>query len=150
MKQVDVQIMGASYTLGCKEEAEADLMRAVRLVDTHMCKIRDTGKTKARERVAVLAALNITAELHEENTKLQEKIATLESQNTELQAKDKGTASVQSAPTQPSAAALPTDLTASHSDLADSASSDVPLDANIEDLLQRVDSALGGTEGRLF
>ena len=32
---------------------------AVNRVDTAMCKIRDSGKIKARDRIAVLAALNL-------------------------------------------------------------------------------------------
>ena len=59
MKQVEVQIMSQSYLLGCPEGGEAHLMAAVEKVDTAMCKIRDAAKIKARERIAVLAALNL-------------------------------------------------------------------------------------------
>ena len=59
MKQVEVRIMGQNYLLGCAEGAENDLMQAVKIVDQEMCAIRDGGKVKARERIAVLAALNI-------------------------------------------------------------------------------------------
>jgi len=59
MKQLEVQIMGHGYLLGCPEGGEAKLMAAVNRVDTAMCKIRDGGKIKARDRIAVLAALNL-------------------------------------------------------------------------------------------
>ena len=58
-KQLDVQIMGQSYILGCPEGGEERLLAAVRKVDEAMCKIRDAGKIKARDRIAVLAALNL-------------------------------------------------------------------------------------------
>lgn len=61
-KQLDVQIMGQSYILGCPEGGEARLLAAVRKVDEAMCKIRDAGKIKARDRIAVLAALNLAFE----------------------------------------------------------------------------------------
>ena len=59
MKQIEVQIMGQGYVLGCPEGGEARLSEAVSRVDEAMCKIRDAGKIKARERIAVLAAINI-------------------------------------------------------------------------------------------
>ena len=61
-RQLDVQIMGQSYILGCPEDGEARLLAAVSKVDQAMCKIRDAGKIKARDRIAVLAALNLAFE----------------------------------------------------------------------------------------
>ena len=61
-RQVEVQIMGQSYLLGCPEGGEARLHAAVGRVDAAMCKIRDAGKIKARDRIAVLAALNLAFE----------------------------------------------------------------------------------------
>ena len=59
MKQIEVQIMGQGYVLGCPEGGETRLGQAVGKVDEAMCKIRDAGKIKARDRIAVLAALNL-------------------------------------------------------------------------------------------
>ncbi len=59
MKQLEVQIMGQSYLLGCPPDGDARLLDAVNRVDLAMCKIRDGGKIKARDRIAVLAALNL-------------------------------------------------------------------------------------------
>ncbi len=65
MKQLEVQIMGQSYLLGCPEGGDSKLLDAVEKVDTAMCKIRDAGKVKARDRIAVLAALNLAFEVPE-------------------------------------------------------------------------------------
>jgi cell division protein ZapA len=63
MKQIEVQIMGQSYLLGCPQDGEAAFRQAVEQVDSAMCKIRDAGKVKARERIAVLASLNLAFDL---------------------------------------------------------------------------------------
>jgi cell division protein ZapA len=63
MKQLEVKIMGQGYLLGCPEGGEEKLRDAVHRVDAAMCKIRDAGKIKARDRIAVLAALNLAFEL---------------------------------------------------------------------------------------
>jgi len=63
MKQVEVQIMGQGYVLGCPEGGEQRLTAAVDRVDSAMCKIRDAGKINARDRIAVLAALNLAFEV---------------------------------------------------------------------------------------
>ncbi len=63
MKQVEVTILGQGYVLGCPEGGEALLQAAVAQVDREMSTIRDSGKVKARERIAVLAALNLAYQL---------------------------------------------------------------------------------------
>ncbi len=63
MKQIEVQIMGQGYVLGCPEGGETRLSQAVDKVDEAMCKFRDAGKIKARDRIAVLAALNLAFDL---------------------------------------------------------------------------------------
>ena len=65
MKQVEVTILGQSYLLACPEGGEALLQAAVASVDREMSGIRDAGKVKARERIAVLAALNLAYRLAE-------------------------------------------------------------------------------------
>jgi cell division protein ZapA len=59
MKQIEVTIMGQSYVLACPEDGEELLRQAVAQVDKEMIAIRRAGKVKARERIAVLAALNL-------------------------------------------------------------------------------------------
>jgi cell division protein ZapA len=65
MKQMEVTILGQSYILGCPEGGEQSLLAAVASVDREMSGIRDAGKVKARERIAVLAALNLAYQLAE-------------------------------------------------------------------------------------
>lgn len=65
MKQMEVTILGQSYLLGCPEGGESSLLAAVAAVDREMSGIRDAGKVKARERIAVLAALNLAYQLAE-------------------------------------------------------------------------------------
>lgn len=65
MKQIEVTILGQSYLLACPEGGEALLQSAVATVDHEMSAIRDAGKVKARERMAVLAALNLAYRLAE-------------------------------------------------------------------------------------
>ena len=77
MKQLEVQIMGQSYLLGCPPDGDARLLDAVNRVDLAMCKIRDSGKIKARDRIAVLAALNLAFEVPEQTAKIQTPAQTL-------------------------------------------------------------------------
>jgi cell division protein ZapA len=65
LKQVEVTILGQSYLLGCPDGGEKALLEAVAAVDREMGAIRDGGKVKARERIAVLAALNLAFALAE-------------------------------------------------------------------------------------
>jgi cell division protein ZapA len=65
VKQIEVTILGQSYRLGCPEGGEDALLAAVAAVDREMSAIRDAGKVKARERMAVLAALNLAYQLAE-------------------------------------------------------------------------------------
>jgi cell division protein ZapA len=65
VKQIEVTIMGQSYILGCPEGGEQSLLTAVASVDKEMSAIRDAGRVKARERIAVLAALNLAYQLAE-------------------------------------------------------------------------------------
>ena len=60
---LDVSIMGAAYKLSCKEGEEASLHEAVRYLDGKMLAIRDAGKVRGSDRIAVTAALGIAAEL---------------------------------------------------------------------------------------
>ncbi len=60
--------MGQSYMLGCPEGGEARLLNVVARVDDAMCKIREAGKVRSRDRIAVLAALNLAFDTPEPAT----------------------------------------------------------------------------------
>ncbi len=68
MKQIEVTILGQSYVLGCPEGGETRLQASVKAVDREMTAIRSAGKVKVRERIAVLAALNIAYKLEQKAT----------------------------------------------------------------------------------
>jgi cell division protein ZapA len=63
MIQLDVSIMGHAYKLACREGEEGVLQQAVNYLNDKMCAIRDAGKVKGNDRIAVMAALGIAAEL---------------------------------------------------------------------------------------
>ena len=67
-KPINAHIMGQSYVLSAPSHEVADLRAAVGRVDEAMCRIRDAGKIKARERIAVLAALNIAFDAEQAHT----------------------------------------------------------------------------------
>jgi cell division protein ZapA len=62
MKQLDVTIMGQPYRLMCKLDEERALREAAGFLDKKMCAIRDAGKVKGNDRIAVMAALGVAAE----------------------------------------------------------------------------------------
>jgi cell division protein ZapA len=70
MTPIEVEIMGQSYRLTAPAEGSADLLAAVGQVDLAMCKIRDAGKIKARDRIAVLACINLAYELNAARQKI--------------------------------------------------------------------------------
>jgi cell division protein ZapA len=49
--------------IACSEEEKADLLKAVEYLDSKMRQIRDASKVIGVERIAIMAALNITHEL---------------------------------------------------------------------------------------
>ncbi len=62
-KAVDVSIMGRDFCITCPDEEREELLKAVAYLDKKMREIRDGGKVLGSERVAIMAALNITHEL---------------------------------------------------------------------------------------
>ncbi len=62
MIQLDVTIMGAPYRLVCKPDEERALREAASFLDKKMTTIRDGGKIKGNDRIAVMAALGMAAE----------------------------------------------------------------------------------------
>lgn len=62
MTQLDINIMGQSYRLVCKDEEVRALREAAHYLDSKMCAIRDMGRVKGNDRIAVMAALGVAAE----------------------------------------------------------------------------------------
>ena len=62
-KTIDVNIMGREFTVACSDEERAGLLEAVSYLDKKMHDIRDTGKVVGIDRIAIMAALNMSHEL---------------------------------------------------------------------------------------
>ncbi|MFN2287654.1 MAG: cell division protein ZapA [Chromatocurvus sp.] len=60
---VSVTILDKSYQVACPEDQQADLVLSANYLDSQMRAIRDSGKVIGLERIAVMAALNISHEL---------------------------------------------------------------------------------------
>jgi cell division protein ZapA len=60
---VTVKILDKDYQVACPAEQEAELAVSAKYLDRQMRSIRDSGKVIGLERIAVMAALNISYEL---------------------------------------------------------------------------------------
>ena len=118
--------MGQSYLLGCPVDGETQLRDAVARVDSAMSGIRDAGKVKARDRIAVLASLNLAFDLV---MREQDLAAAREAAARETAA--------------PAPGAAPAPLLSYSSKVAASP------DSKSEQLIKRLDQALG-SDGRLL
>jgi len=139
MKQIEATILGQSYMLACPPGGENLLQQAVAIVDREMSAIRDAGRVKARERIAVLTALNL-AYLRAEGAR------NLPPAQPPLPAPP----APAEASTQPAASAAQAGADAAPS--AGAASSDAPETsdaATVERLIARLDRVLGD-DGRLL
>jgi cell division protein ZapA len=63
MNPVDIQIMGSDYRVSCPDGGEASLKAAAQVVDHAMTTIRNAGMVRSRERMAVLASINLAYDL---------------------------------------------------------------------------------------
>ena len=62
-KNIDVTILDRQYRVACPDDEREELMASVAYLDKKMREIKTTGKIAGADRVAVMAALNITHEL---------------------------------------------------------------------------------------
>lgn len=60
---ITVQILDKEYSIICPPEERNNLVGAARYLDGKMREIRSSGKVIGADRIAVMAALNITHEL---------------------------------------------------------------------------------------
>jgi cell division protein ZapA len=63
MDSLELSILGRTYRIACKPEERAELLSCARYVDEKMEAIRAGGKILGADRIAVMAALQITQEL---------------------------------------------------------------------------------------
>lgn len=62
---VSINILGKDYRVACTEEEKETLARSAKELDKQMREIRDSGKVNGADRIAVMAALNLTHELRQ-------------------------------------------------------------------------------------
>jgi len=60
---ITVRILDKEYQVACPEDQQAELVVSAKYLDKQMRSIRDSGKVIGLERIAVMAALNISYEL---------------------------------------------------------------------------------------
>ena len=62
-KTLEIKLLDRDLRVACPEEERGELLDAVAFLDKRMREIRDAGKIASIERIALMAALNITHEL---------------------------------------------------------------------------------------
>lgn len=62
-KPLDVSILGREFTVSCTDDERQGLLDAVAYLDKKMRDIRDSGKVVGVERIAIMAALNLSHEV---------------------------------------------------------------------------------------
>lgn len=60
---ITIHILDKEYMIACTEDERHDLQRSADYLDAKMREIRDRGKIVGSDRIAVMAALNISHEL---------------------------------------------------------------------------------------
>lgn len=63
-----VSILDKDYQISCPEDEESLLLSSARFLDEKMREAKESGATIGLERIAVMAALNITHELLQEGS----------------------------------------------------------------------------------
>lgn len=81
--QVAIQILGKEFLINCPHESQPELMTTTQLLDQRMKAIKARGKVFGLDRIAVMAALNLTHEL----LKVQQELDALKSQQQQLTAR---------------------------------------------------------------
>ncbi|WP_031433920.1 cell division protein ZapA [Methylomarinum vadi] len=83
-RPVTVTILGKEYKIVCDEDEKETLIQSAQDLDKQMRAIRDSGKVTSPDRIAVMAALNLSHELrqarsinHSPSQTLVEKLTTL-------------------------------------------------------------------------
>ena len=61
--KIDVKILDREFTVGCEPAEREKLMAAAHFLDARMREVRGSNRMAALDRVAVLTALNMAAEL---------------------------------------------------------------------------------------
>lgn len=81
---VTVQILDKEYCIACPTTQRANLESAARYLDGKMREIRSSGKVIGADRVAVMAALNITHDLLHKQQSLDQEVSSTREQVRDL------------------------------------------------------------------
>lgn len=69
LETVQIRILDKEYQVQCPPEEKAGLMESAQVLDTRMREIRKAGSVIGLERIAVMAALNLSYDLLKAETK---------------------------------------------------------------------------------
>jgi cell division protein ZapA len=69
---VQIRILDKEYQINCPPSDQEALLKSARYLDENMRKVKERGNIHGSEKVAVMAALNITYELLQKNRLLTE------------------------------------------------------------------------------
>ena len=69
---VEVKILDKEYQVNCPPSDQEALMKSARYLDESMRKIKDRGNIHGAEKIAVMAALNITHDMLRKNRLINE------------------------------------------------------------------------------
>ena len=69
---VEVKILDKEYQVNCPPSDQEALMKSARYLDESMRKIKDRGNIHGAEKIAVIAALNITHDMLRKNRLINE------------------------------------------------------------------------------
>ena len=81
---VTLHILDKEYRVACPPEERSNLEQAARHLDTTMRDIRNSGKVIGVERIAVMAALNITHEMLTGSHQQDSTLSTLSAQQAQI------------------------------------------------------------------
>ena len=71
-KSIQVKILDKEYNINCPPEEQEALLKSANYLDKNMKSIRDLGKITGTEKIAVMAALNITNDMLRKNVMINE------------------------------------------------------------------------------
>ena len=71
-KSIQVKILDKEYNINCPPEEQEALLKSANYLDKNMRSIRDLGKITGTEKIAVMAALNITNDMLRKNVMINE------------------------------------------------------------------------------
>ena len=60
---VTITLLGKQYQINCQQDEREELIESARLLDTRLADVKSSGTVIGLERIAIMAALNLSHEL---------------------------------------------------------------------------------------